>query len=75
MSGGIPLINPNVSIEEAEKRDYERRKKEFLKEVDTLGFKYSLAFGAELRATPVSMYAQLVVIDLKRVRKAPKEKN
>ncbi len=74
---GIPLSDPKITIAEAEKKDYEKRREDFLKEVKRLEFKFNIAFGAELRSTPMSLYCQLVVIDLKKIEglKRPTVKN
>lgn len=68
----VDLINPNLARQGADEKDYLKRKKGLLDEIGQLELKYSLRMGAEIRANPVSIYAQLVVIDLKKVKqKAP----
>ena len=69
MPDGVDLVNPNLARQGADKKDYEKRKKAFLEDTSKLEMKYNLRYGAEIRANPVSIYAQLVVIDLKRMKK------
>lgn len=68
MSSGMPLVNLDAAAAAAADKEYRKRKKAFLKKVQKLELKYALRFATELRANPASIYAQLVVVDLKKVK-------